>query len=168
MQAGGHYVGVDLKGERKVSASSPRQAAIVLEHDGHVLAISRMLPDGTIEWHLPRVEALHTDVSLHATGVRGMQETIGITEQTWRPHIREGPYTHALPCSTYYMYCLNSVVPQVLQRRHFGNQDQKQITHKGTWKRIADTSKTKWHADDAVMLRRLAVANTSTDGGGGC
>ena len=155
LKAGATYVAVDKLGDRKPASSEPRRAAVVLYHEGHVLAVEHELKDGTRCWTVPGGKHEKTDSSLHHTALRELREESGIQYTHLTDRVGAGPDLIALNDTTYFAYALNQPLSQAELRKWFALREELGTIKDVAWKSIVDADDTVWRAEDRVMLERL-------------
>ena len=170
LAAGAKYVAVDIQGQRpRVSPEdNNRGVAIVLKTSTHVLAQkTRGGNNGNdIIWELPKGRSSGPNYPTHTDGVKALERATGLSEGEWRVHVRSGPETRALKESTYYIYDINQMIPQVTEKRVTWADQATKLNRVCEWVHIVEDGEPTriWRSEDAQVLRAIE----SGEQRGGC
>ena len=114
-EAGAKYVGVDIRGQRKLNTQidSKRKVAVVLVVNKQLMAV-KVETDASKHkrWRMAIGQQTDDTESLQQTGVRQLDKELGVSEHNWRKVLTGGPDVFALPRTTYYVYHLNALPQQ--------------------------------------------------------
>ena len=155
LAAGATYVAVDIKGQRDTSETKPRRAAIVLCHEGRVMAVERRLADGGACWTVPGGAAESSDHSLHHTALRELTDETGLGKDTWIDRVRVGPEVIALRDTTYFAYALDPAVLQTSLTAKFGQRRKQTEMLRVAFISELEAKALKWRSEDLSMLKQL-------------
>ena len=154
LAAGATYVAVDIKGQRDRSEARQRRAAMVLCHEGRVMAVEHKLSDGNTCWTMPGGAAQSSDQSLHHTALRELTDATGLGKDTWIGTVRVGPELLALRDTTYFAYALDPAMLQTSLKAKFEQRRQKTIM-RIAFVSEAEAKTLKWRSEDLSMLKQL-------------
>ena len=176
MDAGAHYVAVDICGNRKKRMEKPRRGAVVLRCNNKILVTIQHNQHKRAVKTILATEQTNADVTPHSAGVRAMREGLGILPEDYDNLITKGPKAVALNNTTYYVYDLHQCIPQaVIEECH-----QKAAVRMGdggttgwVWEDIRKPISGLWREEDAklksVLDEEKPLAGDNSGGRpGGC